>query len=338
MTGQVVLMKMAMGRYPAVDVAVPGTVLFEACSRYFNDGSAIAYVVGSAVSADSMVDPSNAIYIADLEETPQALSLLLVRGDPKRAIPAFVNPRSRSVVQSRPDDPAYVPGASCHVVISKQEIAAGNDQGRFRTVLEQTRGISRVLVKDFLTLLLKRLAEDQPDRFVAEKKRKRKREKSETVEYRPTVRFHPQMNGSLKRDLEEGRIGGFKLTRGSTRFRGEADEPAVQRLDVQLQARIAPTNDFSKVKRLVNHVRQTLKVISFESLNVELVDDSGRHMDSISTATIGIEDLDNADMRYCKTVTIPEAGDEAAECYSSFHPPTKKFASKCLQNAEYWNS
>lgn len=335
MLGQIVLMKMAMGRYPAVDVAVPATVLFEACNRYFTDESAIAYVVGSALSANSMIDPTNAIYIADLEDTAQVLSLLLVRGDPKRAIPAFVNPRSRTIIQSRPDDPGYVPGASCHIVISKQEIAAGADQGRFRMVMEQTRGIGRTLAKDFLSLLLARFSEGHPDRFIAEKKRKRKNEKPETVSYRPTVRFHPQMNGNLKNDLEEGRIGGFKLTRGSTTFRGEADEPAVQRLDVQLQARITPTSDFSKVKRLVDHVRQTLNAISFESLNVELVDDSGQHMENVSTATIDIDNMDDADMRYCKTVSIPNHG-EAAECYSAFHLPTKQFATKCLQNAEHW--
>ncbi|MEK9281159.1 hypothetical protein MTR72_16285 [Bradyrhizobium sp. ISRA442] len=336
MSGQVVLMKMAMGRYPAVDAVVPGTVLFEACKKYYADDSAIAYVVGSALSANSMVDPTNAIYIADLEDTSQSLSLLLVRGDPKRAIPAFVNPRSRTVKQSKPDDPGYVPGASCHLIISKQEIAAGADQGRFRMVMQQTRGIGRTLAKDFLTLLLLRFSEDYPDRFVAEKKRRRKADKPETVSYRPTVRFHPQMNGNLKKDLEEGRIGGFKLTRGSTKFRGEADEPSVQRLDVQLQARIAPTRDFSKVKRLVDHVRQTLSVISFESLNVELVDDSGHHLESVSTATIDIANLDDADMRYCKIVTMPEHDGEEAECYSAFHLPTKLFATKCLQTPEHW--
>ncbi|UGX98520.1 hypothetical protein G6321_00026725 [Bradyrhizobium barranii subsp. barranii] len=89
MSGQVVLMKMAMGRYPAVDAVVLAGVLFEACKKYFAEDSAIAYVVGSALSSDSMVDPTNAIYIADLEDGPQFLSLLLVRGDPKRAIPAF---------------------------------------------------------------------------------------------------------------------------------------------------------------------------------------------------------------------------------------------------------
>lgn len=329
-------MKMAMGRFPAVDVAVKGTVLFEACNRYFKNKSAIAYVVGSALSADPMVDPTNAIYIADLEDTSQFLSLLLVRGDPKRAIPSFVNPTSRSVIQTKPDDPGYVPGASCHIVISKQEIAVGCDQGRFRMAMEQTRGIGRTLAKDFLSILLGRFSEEHPDDFLAEKKRKRKTDKPEMVSYRPTVRFHAQMNGNLKKDLEEGRIGGFRLTRGSTKFRGEANEPSVQRLDVQLQARIAPTRDFSKVKRLVDHVRQTLKVISFESLNVELVDDSGHRVESVSTAAIDIASLDDADMRYCKTVSIPDTDEEAAECYSSFHPATKKFATKCLQTPEHW--
>lgn len=92
MGGHVVLMKMAMGRHPAVDVVVPGTVLTEVCKYYFEKDDAIAYVVGSALSAESP-DPTNAIYIADLEETATTLSLLLVRGDPKRAIPAFVNPK-----------------------------------------------------------------------------------------------------------------------------------------------------------------------------------------------------------------------------------------------------
>ncbi|MCP1848378.1 MULTISPECIES: hypothetical protein [unclassified Bradyrhizobium] len=335
MAGQVVLMKMAMGRHPAVDAVVPSSVLIEICKYYFAKDEAIAYVVGPGLQAASP-DPTNAIYIADLEETPNYFSLLLVRGDPKRAIPAFVNPMSRVVIQSKPEDPGFVPGASCHIVISRQEIASGNDQGRFRMVMEQTKGIGRTLAKDFLTLLMQRFANENPHRFVAQKKRRSKRDKPESIAYRPTVRFHPQMNGNLKKDLEEGRIGGFKLTRGSTKFQGEADEPAVQRLDVQLQAKIAPTQDFSKVKRLVDHVRQTLNAISFEALNVELVDDSGHHIDNVSANTINIANLDDVDMRYCKTVGIPDAGVEEAECYSAFHLPTKQFAMKCLQTPDHW--
>jgi hypothetical protein len=334
MSGQVVLMKMAMGRHPAVDVVVPAAVLNEICKYFFAKNEAIAYVVGAGLQGQS-VDPTNAIYIADLEDSPLYLSLLLVRGDPKRATPAFVNPLSRIVIQSKPNEPGFVPGASCHIVISKQEIASGTDQGRFRMVMEQTKGIGRSSAKDFLTVLMARFAQEQPHRFVAEKKRRRKEDKPEAISYRPTVRFHPQMNGNLKKDLEEGRIGGFKLTRGSTKFRGEADEPIVQRLDVQLQARIAPTKDFAKVRRLVDHVRQTLGAISFEALNVELVDDGGHHIDNVST-TIDIANLDDADMRYCKTVSIPDDGVAASECHSTFYLPTKQFAVKCIQTAEHW--
>lgn len=333
MSGYVVLMKMAMGRHPAVDVAVPAAVLTEICKYYYAKDDAIAYVVGAGL-ADESVDVTNAIYIADLEDTDDHLSLLLVRGDPKRAIPGFVNPTSRVVKQSKPDEPGFVPGASCHLVISKHEIASGTDQGRFRMVMEQKRGIGRSLAKDFLSLLLARFADEQPSRFVAEKKRRTKKEKPESVNYRPTVRFHPQMNGNLKKDLEEGRIGGFKLTRGSTAFKGEADEPVVQRLDVQLQARIAPTKDFSRVRRLVDHVRQTLKAVSFEALNVELVDDSGQHIENVRS--IGIDNLDDADMRYCKTIQIPDFGGDVDECCAAFHPPIKNFAIKCIQTASHW--
>lgn len=333
MAGQVVLMKMAMGRYPAVDVVVPSTILAEVCAFYFKKDEAIAYVVGAGLTGES-ADPTNAIYIADLDQTDDYLSLLLVRGDPKRAAPAFVNPSSRMVVQSKPNEPGYVPGASCHVVFSKHEIAAGGDQGRFRMALEQTRGIGRALARDFLTLLMARFADEHPHRFVAEKRRRKKTDKPESIAFRPTVSFHPQMNGNLKKDLEDGRIGGFKLTRGSTKFQGEADEPAVQRLDVQLQARIAPTNDFSKVKRLVDHIRQTLGTISFETLNVELVDEGGNHLENVSSS-VKLEDIDEADMRYCKTISLPDSTD-AVECYSSFHLPTKKFAIKCIEAAEHW--
>lgn len=333
MGGQVVLMKMGMGRYPAVDAIVPASTLTEICTYYHGKNDAIAYVVGAGL-ADESLDPTNAIYIADLEDTTDYHSLLLVRGDPKRAAPAFVNPATRMVKESKPTEPGFVPGASCHIVISKQEIASGSDQGRFRMVMEQTRGIGRALARDFLTMLMARFAEEFPDRFVAQKRKKRAKDKPESISYRPTVGFHPQMNGNLKKDLEEGRIGGFKLTRGSTQFRGEADDPAIQKLDVQLQARIAPTKDFAKVKRLVDHVRQALGAISFESLNVELVDDGGNHLDNIS-AVIGVAEINEADMRYCKTLGLPDSTD-AVECYSSFHAPTKQFAIKCITTAEHW--
>jgi hypothetical protein len=333
MSGQVILLKMGMGRTPAVDVVVSSALLPTVCKHFFSMNDAISYITPSGVKPEG-TDPRNAIYIADLEDTSSFLSLLLVRGDPHRAIPGFVNPKTRVIIRSKPEEPGFAPGASCHVVISKQEIAAGPDQGRCRMVMEKSRGIGRSLARDFLATLLNRYAEEFPDLFVAEKKRRSKKEKPASISYHPTLRLHPQENGSLRKDLEEGRIGGFKLTRGSTKFHGEVDEPSVQKLDVQLQARIAPTNDFSKVKRLVDHVQNTLGLISFESLNLELVDDGGKIIEN--TRSIDIEGLDEADMRYCKVLSMPDFGSDTDEVRGSIDKPTKEFIIRCISNEPNW--
>jgi hypothetical protein len=165
----VILLKMRLGRFPAVDVVVPGTLFPEVCDYYFKKSDAISYIIEGGVSQESP-DPRNAIYIADLEDKSTQLSLLLVRGDPGRAIPGFVNPETRIVVQSKPNDPNFVPGASCHLVVSKQEIASGPDQGRYRVAMEKTVGIGRALARDFLSSLLARYAKEFPQKFISEKK------------------------------------------------------------------------------------------------------------------------------------------------------------------------
>ena len=218
------LMKLRVGRSPSVDVTTSISSLIDACKFYYDKNEAIAYIAGSTVKAGADVDQTNAIYIADLEQVDHTFKLLLVRGDPNRGVPGFVNTQTRKVTTIENNDPGVVRAISCHLVISTQEIAKGSDQGRYRMVIEQTPGISRVLARDFISKLLARYAEEHPDKFVAEKKQFKKGEKPEQIYYRPTVRFHPQENANLRDDLKNGKIGGFRLVRGRTEFQGEADE------------------------------------------------------------------------------------------------------------------
>ncbi len=73
----VVLMKISMGRIPPVDVVVPFSVLPEACLHFEKKNEAISFVVGSAVKSEA-VDPANAIFISDIDDGKDYLSLLLV--------------------------------------------------------------------------------------------------------------------------------------------------------------------------------------------------------------------------------------------------------------------
>ncbi|RWN61459.1 MAG: hypothetical protein EOR99_31145 [Mesorhizobium sp.] len=328
------LMKVGMGRYPAVNAEVYLDTLIESCKYFYGKDDAIALIVGTSAGAKDTQDESNAIYISDLKDEQGYISLLLVRGDPGRGLPSFVNPKSRTVKTITSDEPGDVPGASSHIVISKQAIATGKDQGRYRMAMERTRGIGRALAKSFLSNLMERYSKEYPEKFVAEKKRRGAKEKPENIEYRPTVVFNPQQNASLKKDLEEGRIGGFKLVRGKKEFQGEADEPKIQRLDLQLTARIIPTADFGKVRTLIDHVRQSFDGIDFEALNLELVDEQGQPTGNIRA--MAIDQLEEADMRYCKTVAITGLVGTVSECYAAFNEPVVKAAKEAIHSEKHW--
>lgn len=328
------LMKLSMGRYPAVNAEVYLQTLIDACKFFYQKDEAIAYIVGTNAKAGDVPNESNAIYISDLADEDGYFSLLLVRGDPGRGLPSFVNSKNRQVKTIKSDDPDDVPGCSAHLVISKQAIANGKDEGRHRMVIERVRGIGRALVKSFMSNLMERYAKDHPEKFVAEKKRRSAKEKPETIQFRPTVSFNPQPNASLKKDLEEGKIGGFKLVRGKTEFRGEAEDAKIQRLDLQLTARIVPTADFGKVRSLIDHVRQSLEKIDFEAMNLELVDEQGQPVGS--TKSISIDKLEEADMRYCKTIPVNGLSGSIDDCYAAFYKPIIKSAKETLHAEKHW--
>lgn len=328
------LMKLSMGRYPTVDAEVRIDSLIDACNYFYEKNDAIAKIVGTSANSNNTDGDANAIYISDLKNDKDHFSILLVRGDPSRALPSFVNTSSRTVKTIMSDDPNDVPGASSHIIISKQEIASGSDQGRHRMVMERTRGIGRALAKTFLAHLLDRYAKEFPEKFIAEKKRKSKKEKAESIEYRPTVSFNPQQNGSLKKDLEDGKIGGFKLVRGKSDFQGEAEDPKIQKLSIQLTAKIVPTAEFSKVRSLIDHIKQSMDGIDFEALNLELVDEAG--IPTGNTKSIALDKIEEADMRYCKTIAINGLTESLNDCYAKFYMPIVAAAKDAIQHEKHW--
>ena len=320
-----------MGRWPAVSIDVHLDTLVEVCSYYYEQETAFSHIEG----VGGINQASNAIYISDLAQDDRYFSILLVRGDPGRSLPSLVNPANRTVKPVVADEPGDVPGASCHLIISKARISKGQDGGRHRVAMERTRGVGRALARDFLTQLMHRYADEFPDKYTAERVRKSKSDKVEVLSYRPTVAFHAQQNGSLKADLQAGKIGGFKLVRGSTEFQGEANDAKVQKLDVQLTARIVPTEDFGRVKSLIDHIRQSLDSIAFEALNFELVDDKGDPL--VNTKQISVDNLDDGDMRYVKTIPIEGLGETSSECYAAFHHPILVAGKAAIAKDKNWN-
>lgn len=88
------------------------------------------------------------------------------------------------------------------------------------------------------------------------------------------------------------------------------------------------------MRSLIDHVRQSFAGIDFEALNIELVDEQGQPAGN--TRVVAIDQLGEADMRYCRTVPVGGLVGTTAECYAEFHPPVMKAAKEAIHNEKYW--
>lgn len=329
------LMRLAMGRFPPVDATVTIEKLADACQyAYDNKTDVVSVVRNTVLLEDSAVNPSNAIYLSDLDITPSYIKLLLVRGDPTTGRKSYTNVKTRSVIPAETNDPDAVPGVSTHIIIEKAIVATGDAKGKHRMILEKATNLGRTLVRDYIGVILARYANEHQDQFVATKKAQKKSDKPETVSYRPTVRFFPQPNASLKHDLENGKIGGFTLLRGTAKYNGPADAAHVMKSNVKLHAVLAPTGELDDVVKTAKNMAQVMMPsVDFGSLKLDLVDDDGK---LTSTQMLPMENIENSDMRYCRSITDDSFQELLDDCYASLHPEIVKRAIQKLDVKKYW--
>src|SRR5690606_36989020 len=100
------------------------------------------------------------------------------------------------------------------------------------------------------------------------------------------------------------------------------------------QARIAPTEDYSKVRALVDALQEAFDLVDFQKLKLNLVDDVGS--DIPLPGYIDLKEEEEADMRYCKKVQIVGLPDVLHECYSEMQEQVVDFATKVLSDQNHW--
>jgi hypothetical protein len=328
------LMRLAMGRYPAVDASVTLQTLIEACEYVQKKSDDVAWVVGNQVHGNQPgMNSSNAIYLADFHVDPKYIQILLVRGDPTVGRPTFANMKKKSVTPATSDDPDAVPAVSALLIVERSVLAS--DKGQHRSVLERASGLGKGMVRDYLAVLLRRYANDHPEKFEDQKKVSKKGEKPKTIDYVPTVKLHPQQNASLKSDMEKGQIGGFRLMRGAAKYTGPADEARIVGTNVQLQVKLAPTGNIQDVFKTLKNVKEAMSAaVDFDSYKLDLLDTEDG--DNHSTQLLPLETIDSADMRYCRTVKASNFSSELEQCYPRFHEEIVVKAKKFFELGEYW--
>lgn len=103
---------------------------------------------------------------------------------------------------------------------------------------------------------------------------------------------------------------------------------------MQLTAQIAPTEDFAAVRTAIEQMRNLLSGVDFEGLNLELIDEGGQHH---STKMLEIDQLEETDMRYCKTVPFSVPGESTLECYAELQAACLGSAKAAIQTSRHWS-
>ncbi|WP_156025099.1 hypothetical protein [Sphingomonas phyllosphaerae] len=134
--------------------------------------------------------------VVDIDDETPGLALLITLGDRRGSDPSFVHFEDGTA--RNPDKlPGEVKGASAHVVISLIEDMEA--RGRYRMLIEETRGIGRTPVSRLLASVFKELAEKRGDQF-------KNPATGRMNAYRPIVEVHPRQSQEMTRALDRGKF------------------------------------------------------------------------------------------------------------------------------------
>lgn len=129
-----------------------------------------------------------------LPDGSPAVALLITLGDRRGADPGFIH-FDEGLARDAEKLDGEVKGVSSHCVLSLAQDPQA--VGRFRMLLEETRGIGRTPVTRLLGAVLSAIAEDRGERYVNPRTGRQNK-------YRPIVEVHPRRSREMAEALDEG--------------------------------------------------------------------------------------------------------------------------------------
>lgn len=129
-----------------------------------------------------------------LPDGSAALAMLITLGDRRGADPGFIH-FDEGVARDAEKLDGEVKGVSSHCVLSL--VQDPQAVGRFRMLLEETRGIGRTPMTRLLGAVLTTIAEDRGERYINPRTGRQNK-------FRPIVEVHPRRSREMAEALDEG--------------------------------------------------------------------------------------------------------------------------------------
>lgn len=282
-------------------------------------------------------DPTNAIYIADMEFDPtnHLVKLLITRGDPQLTNPGFANPSGKSIRIEQPKD-GEAPGYSAHILISYKPSHLAD--GKARAVLEKMPTVSRSIVFPFLNRLLKKYAAANSE-FEYKTKPKGKEKKTEFKPYRPRIQVAGKKSSTLKEDLEAGYVTSVDLIDRQASFSGYDTGNRVRELTRRLEFKLHAESDKSKDKSgifgIIDKIKKRGKQDHYDEVQVHV---RGLPGNRSASPRFSVDIADAEDFLYIRTERLSGFSKELESIYAKVEPEIAGKLQGLLSKQALWSA
>jgi hypothetical protein len=288
--------------------------------------------------ADEGTDPTNAIYISDMQidDKKKIATILIVRGDPEITNPGYTNPATKEVRVDQPET-GESPGYSAHLVISYA--AAHTSEGKGRAVLERMPTVSRSIVFAFLNRLLKKYAAshgefeyEAPGKKDAKGKTASKKEKKP---YRPRLAVTGKKSSTLQEDIKKGYVSSVDLIDRKASFGGLDANDKIRELTRRLEYKLDSSIDEKGVMAVIKKLTKKGKDEHFDEVQIHV---RGLAGDASVSPRFTLDVAEAQDFLYIRNERITGFSKELEPIYAKVEPEIVQKMNQMLNSKNIWDA
>jgi len=256
-------------------------------------------------------DRKNRVYISDLEEDANVVTLLINRGDPFVAEPAFIDATTEEVRTVAPE-PNESQGWSAHLVIAKKAQKDGTHRACFERMPHSTSSYAEALLR----IILERFAKNKLKYQFKKHVRKGRKVTEETFAYRPLLSVKKVPSEVIKDDLKKGELSSITLIDTKAEYGGPDAPDIVKSVSKQLVFK-AKKADQKTVSAFLSKLAPWAREEGFDEIQIKITDLPGNT--SVSPR-FSLEKEDAMETLYVRTQRLLDFGVPLESCYAKISP------------------
>lgn len=313
-------------------VSVSLDEVLEIIDAAFVVGDARAYLAADGSLVDTPINDDgskNCIYLADMaiDESTGIRTILVNRGDPDAANPAFI---AEDLIGVRPIEPedGEVQGWSAHMVLRQAE----PDHLSYRACFERMQNVSSTLVEKLFSHILDKHTKSNPKYTYDHVVNRGRKKVIERRPYRIRLGVKRVPADKIIDDLDKGELSGITLINSSPEYAGPAAPEIVKSVKHTLEIRTADV-DKSKLSNFVKNVTNWGKQNNYNEIQFDL-----RNLPSGGSASprFSIEKSDAMETLYVRSQKISGFSSFLERCHAAIDEDIRSKMVELITDDDVW--